>query len=135
MPSDSSTAADVLALWPLALAAALGEVSLALVFVGVPRWAAGAAVAGAALTALAALGLWTWMLSDADRYGDGTSHLHHSRHSSLYLAAGALVLALTVALVARRRPAGRWLLAASLAVSAVAALAQTLGFLAYSDGG
>jgi hypothetical protein len=98
MPSDSSTAADVLA-------------------------------------ALAALGLGTWIVSDADRYGDGTSHLDHSRHSSLYVAGIALVLALSLALVATRRPAGRWRPAASLAVSALAALAQTLGFLAYSDGG
>lgn len=135
MPSDSSTAADAVALWPLVLAAALATVSLALVFVGVPRWAVAAAVAGAGLTALAAVGLWTWMLSDADRYGDGSSHLDHSRHANLYLAGGTLVLALGLALVAARRPAGRWLLPASLAVSALAALAQTLGFLAYSDSG
>jgi hypothetical protein len=108
---------------------------MALVFVGVPRWATAAAVAGAGLTALAALGLWTWMLSDADRYGNGTSHLDHSRHASLYVAGIALVLALSLARIATRRPAGRWLLAASFAVSALAALAQTLGFLAYSDGG
>lgn len=135
MPSDSSAAADVLALWPLALAAALAAAALALVFVAAPRRAVAAAVAGAGLTALAALGLWTWMLSDADRYGDGTSHLDHSRHSSVYVAGITLVLALSLALVATRRPAGRWLPAASLAVSALAALAQTLGFLAYSDGG
>jgi hypothetical protein len=89
------------------LAAALAAVLLGVVFVGVPRWAVAAAVAGAGLTALAALGLWTWMLSDADRYGDGSSHLDHSRHPSLYLAGSTVVLAVSLALVATRRPAGR----------------------------
>jgi len=135
VPADSSMAVDVLALWPLVLAAALATVSLALVFVGVPHWAVAAVVTGAGLTTLAALGLWTWMLSNADRYGDGSSHLDHSRHPSLYLAGSTLVLAIGLALVATRRPVGRWLLPASLAVSALAALAQTLGFLAYSDSG
>ena len=91
------------------------------------------AVVGIGLTALAA-GLWLWLLSDATRYDDGSTHLDHMTGSNLALAAAAGAVAIALGLAALRSPSRR-LLAAALAVSALACLAQTYGFLGYTTPG
>ena len=92
------------------------------------------AVVGIGLTALAAAGLWVWLLSEADRYDDGSRHLDHVSSSNLVLAAAGGAVAIALGLAALRRPSRR-LLAAALAVSALACLAQTYGFLGYTTSG
>jgi hypothetical protein len=89
------------------------------------------AVVGIGLTALAAAGLWVWLLSEADRYHDGSTHLDHVSSSNLVLAAAGGAVAIALGFAALRKPSRR-LLASALAVSALACLAQTYGFLGYT---
>jgi hypothetical protein len=133
MPSDSGTFVDVVALWPLGAAVALA-VATVVVLTAPIRAARRIAVVGIGLTALAAAGLWLWLLSDATRYDDGSTHLDHMTGSNLALAAAAGAVAIALGLAALRSPSRR-LLAAALAVSALACLAQTYGFLGYTTTG
>jgi hypothetical protein len=91
-------------------------------------------VVGIGLTALAAAGLWLWLLSDATRYDDGSTHLDHMTGSNLVLAAAAGVVAIALGVAALRSPS-RPLLATALAMSALACLAQTYGFFGYTTPG
>ena len=133
MPSDSGTFVDVVALWPLGAAVALA-VATVVVLTAPMRAARRIAVVGIGLTALAAAGLWLWLLSDATRYDDGSTHLDHMTGSNLVLAAAAGAVAIALGLAALRSPSRR-LLATALAVSALACLAQTYGFLGYTTTG
>jgi hypothetical protein len=89
----------------------------------------------AVLTALTAGGLWAWLVSDATRYHDGSSHLDHTSGASVVLAAAALVAAGVAAAAATTRPHRRGLAILAVAMSALACLAQTYGFLGYSAPG
>ena len=86
------------------------------------------------LTTGAAAGLWLWLLTDATRYDDGSTHLDHMTGSNLVLAAAAGAVAIALGFAAVRSPS-RPLLATALAVSALACLAQTYGFLGYTSTG
>jgi hypothetical protein len=133
MPADSGTAVDVIALWPLGAAVALAVATM-VVLAAPMRAARRIAIVGIVLTALAAAGLWVWLLSEADRYHDGSTHLDHVSRSNLVLAATGGAVAIALGLAALRKPS-RGLLAAGLAVSALACLAQTYAFLGYTTPG
>jgi cytosine/uracil/thiamine/allantoin permease len=133
MPSDSNALIDLVALWPIAAAAFLAVTSVRVLTLPM-RVARREAAASAALTLLAAAGLWVWLSSDADAYNNGSSHLDHMSRANLSLAALGLLASLVLAIAAIRRPR-RWLISAALAVGALACLAQTYGFLGYTTPG
>ena len=133
MPADSGTVVDLIALWPLGAAVALA-VATAVVLTAPMRAARRIAVVGIALTALAAAGLWVWLLSEADRSHNGSTHLDHMTGSNLVLAAAGGAVAIMLGFAALRKPSRR-LLAAALALSALASLAQTYAFLGYTTPG
>jgi hypothetical protein len=133
MPADSSVVTDLIALWPVVAAVGLA-VDAIRVLTAPARLARRLALAGAAATLLAAAGLWVWLRSDAGAYRDGSTHLDHVSRSNLALAVLALAPALVVS-VAAIRTARRSLIAAALAMSALACLAQTYGFLGYTTPG
>lgn len=83
---------------------------------------------------LAAAGLWVWLRSEATIYDDGSSHLDHMSGANVSLALLALAAALVLAGAAIRTPR-RSLVAAALAMSAIACLAQTYGFFGYTTPG
>ncbi len=92
------------------------------------------AVASAGVALLTAAGLWAWLRSDATIYDDGSSHLDHMSGANLSLAVLPLAAAIVLVVVAIRTPR-RSLVAAALAMSALACLAQTYGFLGYTTPG
>jgi hypothetical protein len=133
MTPDSSGITDLIALWPVVAAAALAIAAIRVLTVPA-RVVRRMAVAGGAVVLLAAAGLWVWLGSDAGAYHDGSSHLDHMSGANIALALLALAAALVVAVAAIRRPS-RTLVAAALAMSALACVAQTYGFLGYTTPG
>jgi len=131
---DSNTATDLIALGPVVAAVALAGAAIR-VLTAPARAVRRFAVVGAGVTLLAAAGLWVWLKSDAGVYHDGSSHLDHMTDGNLAIAVLALAAALVLAVAAIRRPS-RTLVAAALAMSALACLAQTYdGFLGYTTPG